>query len=355
MNMRRDVVPWLLIPTFARRAILAALLLSIGGVVLAQPRPVPATGEDRRLLSYVQPSQLVDIGGRRINLYCTGIGGPAVILMAGLSSWSPVWYKTQPEIAKRARVCAFDRASYGFSDPATQPQILSDTVNDLHAALKAADVPTPYVLVGHSLGGLEARLFAQRWPQEVAGMVLLDTSPAAEFLIEASQPGYDEGDGKEGYTSRMLKCALLAARGPLDPSSPEYEHCSIGLPGDTPAALRKIWPSFFTADHAIAQVTLLSSLYMHRYDGADHLHLGDKPLVVLSADVGWGLSGPVGSFWRAYRKLWLAQHEALAHLSSRGVHRVIEHSGHEIQLDNPQAVVDAVDEVLRQLHTGAKS
>ena len=347
-------------PTLALRAILAALaaalLLSISDIVFAEPTSVPVIAEDMRLLPYVKPGQLVDIGGRRINLHCTGIGRPTVILMAGSLSWSFTWYKTQPEIAKSARVCAFDRASYGFSDPAPQPQILLDTVSDLHAALKAADVPGPYVLVGHSLGGLEARLFAQRWPQEVAGMVLVDTSPAAEALIEVTQPYYDAGDSMESYTSKQLKCVLLEAHGPLDLSSPEYQHCSIGpLPVDTPDALRKIWPSFFTADHAAAQLSLISSLFTHRYDSADHVHLGDKPLVVLSADVGWDLSGPTGSFWQTYRKRWFAQHEALAHLSSRGVHRVIEHSRHQIQLDKPQAVVDAVEEVLRELQAGAKS
>jgi pimeloyl-ACP methyl ester carboxylesterase len=210
------------------------------------------------------------------------------------------------------------------------------------------------VLVGHSLGGLEARLFAQRWPQEVAGMVLVDTSPAAEALIEVNQPYYDAGISFESYTSKLLKCVLLEAHGPLDPSSPEYAHCSIGpMPADTPDALRKMWPGFFTADHAAAQLALISSLFTHRYDSADHLNLGDKPLVVLSADVGWDMSGPAGSFWQTYRKLWIAQHEALAHLSSRGVHRVIEHSRHQIQLDKPQAVVDAVDEVLREAQKGS--
>jgi len=149
-------------PTLARRASLAfALLLSFGNTVLAQLKAVPVVAEDQRLLPYVKPGQLVDIGGRHINLRCSGSGSPTVILMAGSSSWSPLWYMTQPEIAKRARVCAFDRASYGFSDPAPQPQILPDTISDLRAALKAADVPGPYVLVGHSLGGLEARLFAE--------------------------------------------------------------------------------------------------------------------------------------------------------------------------------------------------
>jgi pimeloyl-ACP methyl ester carboxylesterase len=342
-------------PTPALRVILAAtLLLSFVDIVLAQRKP--AMPEDERILPYAKPGQLVDIGGRRINLHCVGTGGPTVVLMAGSASWSFTWYKTQPEIARRARVCAFDRAGYGFSDPAPQPQILPDTVNDLHAALKAAGVPGPYVLVGHSLGGLEARLFAERWPPEVAGVVLVDASPAAELLTEVNQPYYDAGDSMESYTSKMLRCVLLEAHGPLDVSSPEYERCSIGpTPADTPEALRKIWPSFFTADHSAAQLSLISSLFTHRYDSADHLHLGDKPLVVLSADVGFGLSGPIGSFWRSYRKRWFAQHEALAHLSSRGVHRVIEHSRHEIQLDKPQAVIDAVDEVLREVRAGAKA
>jgi pimeloyl-ACP methyl ester carboxylesterase len=304
------------------------------------------------MLPYAEPGQLVDIGGRRINLHCTGAGGPTVILMAGLSRWSLVWYKTQPEIAKRTRVCAFDRAGFGFSDPAPQPQILPDTVSDLHAALQAADVPGPYVLVGHSLGGLEARLFAQRWPREVAGMVLLDTSYAAQALNEVNLQD-NPGPGVEGEVPAALKCALLAAHGPLDPSNPEYESCVIPLPDDAPAALRNIWPRFFTADYAIAHVSLLSSLFTHRHDGADHLRLGDKPFVVLSraVDRDW----PQGAFGQDLRKQWYAHHEALAHLSSRGVHRVIEHSGHDIESDKPQAVIDAVDEVLRQLHIRAKS
>jgi pimeloyl-ACP methyl ester carboxylesterase len=154
-------------PTLALRAILAAaLLLSICEVILAEPTPAPATAEDQRMLPYVEPCQLVNIGGRRINLHCAGEGegegGPTVILMAGLFSWSVVWYKTQPVIAQKTRVCAFDRAGYGFSDPGSRPQILSDVVDDLHAALNAGSIPGPYVLVGHSLGGIEARLYAQR-------------------------------------------------------------------------------------------------------------------------------------------------------------------------------------------------
>ncbi len=347
-------------PTLALRATLAvlavALLLSISGVVLAQSEPPPGMAEDQRLLPYVEPGQLVDIGGRRINLHCAGSGAPTVVLMAGLTSWSPVWYKTQPVVAQRTRVCAFDRAGYGFSDPAPRPQILSDTVNDLHAVLKAAPIPGPYVLVGHSLGGVEARLYAQRWPQDVAGMILVDTSPAGELLIEANQPGLADDEEIDEWVSEELYCALLAAHGPLEPSSPEYKDCSKALPSDTPAAFRKAWPQFFTAAYAAAKVSLISSLYTHRYDSVDHRPLGAMPLVVLSAEYSFSIDTPAGiRFWQAYKKAWYARHEALAHLSSRGVYRLIEGSGHAIQLDKPQAVIDAVDEVLRQLHAGAKS
>jgi pimeloyl-ACP methyl ester carboxylesterase len=319
-------------------------MLSVGGAVLAQPQSGTAKAEDQRLLPYVKAGQLIDIGGRRINLHCSGSGAPTVVLMAGISSWSPVWYKTQPVIAQKTRVCAFDRASYGFSDPAPRPQILSDTVNDLHAALIAAPMSGPYVLVGHSLGGVEARLFTQRWPKDVAGMILVDTSPAQEGLIEENQPGLADDQGIESFVSSELYCAMLSAHGPLPPSSPNYDECSKVLPSDTPAAFRRIWPQFFTADYAAGKVSLMSSLYTHRYDSVDQRSLGAMPLVVLSAERAFDTDTPAGvQFWEAYKKDWSARHQALAHLSSRGVHRIVYGSGHAIQVEKPQAVIDAVD------------
>jgi pimeloyl-ACP methyl ester carboxylesterase len=362
MNMCRDVVSRFLVPTFALRASLAALAaalpLSFGDIALAQPIPTPSpsTAEDTRLLPYAKPGQLVNIGGRRINMYCAGAGTPTVILMAGIFSWSVVWYKTQPVIAQQTRVCAFDRAAYGFSDPAPRPQIISEVVQDLHKALHTGSIRGPYVLVGHSSGGLEARVYAQRWPEDVAGMVLVDTSPAGEGLIDESQPGFDEAAGPERYAPYMLHCAFLAMHGPFEPSSSEFKYCSATLPSDTPAAFRKIWPQFFTAYYFADKVSLMSSMYTHRYDSADHHRLGAMPLVVLSVEHPWDIRTPAGArLSRSYGKIWNAMHADLARLSTRGVHRIIKNSGHEIQLDQPQAVIDAVDEVLRQLHTGAKS
>jgi pimeloyl-ACP methyl ester carboxylesterase len=337
-------------------ALAAATLLSIDDIVLAQLKSAPTTAEDKRLLPYVEPGQRVDIGGRRINLHCTGAGSPTVILMAGFASWSPIWYKVQPVIAQATRVCTFDRAGYGFSDPAPRFQILSDVVDDLHAALKAGAIPRPYVLVGHSLGGVEVRGYAQRWPQEVVGMVLVDTSPAGEGLIDEEQPGFDEVFGRESDAADMLHCAFLAAKGPLDPSTPEHKDCMPELPSDTPAAFRKIFPQFFTAYYFADRVSLTSSVYTHRYDSVDHGRLGAMPLVVLTPETTWNTSTPAeAQVSQSLEKVRIAMHEALAHLSSRGVHRIIKGSGHHIQLDKPQAVIDAVDEVLDQLHTGAKS
>jgi len=347
-------------PPLAPRALPAVLittcLLAGSAAVFAQPDPVPSAGEDQRLMPYVEPGQRVDIGGRRINLHCTGAGRPTVILMAGLFSWSAVWYKTQPVIAGETRVCAFDRAGYGFSDPGPRPQILSEVVDDLHAALRAGSIPGPYVLVGHSLGGLEARLYRQRWPDEVAGMVLVDTSPAGEGLIDEAQPGFDEVLGRESYAADMLQCAFLVLKEPLDASRPASEKaCSTTLPSDAPAGFRQAWPQFFTAYYFADKVALMSSVYTHRYDSVDHQRLGNLPLVVLSTEYSWGDPGTPAGIWfhRSYAKIWIGLHESLARLSSRGVHRVIAGSGHHIQLDQPQAVDDAVHEVLVQVRAGA--
>jgi pimeloyl-ACP methyl ester carboxylesterase len=128
------------------------------------------------------------------------------------------------------------------------------------------------------------------------------------------------------------------------------------LPSDTPAAFRAIWPRFFTAYYFADKVSLMSSLYTHHYDGVDHRSLGAMPLVVLSTEHSWGASGTPADVWfhRSYSKVWIGMHDALSHLSSRGVHRIINGSGHTIQLEKPQAVIDAVDEVLRQLPARVK-
>jgi pimeloyl-ACP methyl ester carboxylesterase len=180
---------------------------------------------------------------------------------------------------------------------------------------------------------------------------------AGEGLIDENQPGFDEVNGPESYAADMLHCAFLVVNGPLESSRPEYDDCTsaTALPSDTPAALRKAWPQFFTAYYLADKVSLMSSVYTHRYDSVDHRHLGTMPLVVLSIENAWKNDTPADArFNRSYSKVWTTRQQGLAHLSSRGVHRIIKDSSHHIQLDKPQAVIDAVDEVLRQVQEGAK-
>src|SRR5438309_5962518 len=122
---------------------------------------------------YPAPGKLVDIGGYRLHINCTGTGSPTVILDAGLGGTSLDWSKVQPAVAGFTRVCSYDRAGYGWSDTGPGPRTSQQIVKELHLLLVHAQISGPYLLVGHSLGGLNMRLYAYRYPGEVAGMDLL--------------------------------------------------------------------------------------------------------------------------------------------------------------------------------------
>src|SRR5438552_6952452 len=128
------------------------------------------------------PGHLVDVGGRRLYLECTGSGSPTVVLVSGLAEASVYWRGwIAPAVAENTTVCAYDRAGQGWSDPPASPQDGAAVATDLHTLLANAQIPGPYVLVGHSTGGAYARVFAARYPDQVAGMVFLDSQPNEAF------------------------------------------------------------------------------------------------------------------------------------------------------------------------------
>src|SRR5260370_13173632 len=133
-------------------------------------------GNRRDLRNYPPPGQLVDIGGHRLHLWCVGIGYPVVVMDAGLGGSSLDWSRVQPQVAKSTRVCSYDRAGMGWSDAGTRPRTGMRIAGELHALLRAANVPGPYGLLGHSSGGLHVRLFSSTYPEDVAGMVLVDAA-----------------------------------------------------------------------------------------------------------------------------------------------------------------------------------
>ena len=154
------------------RDFLFALLLS---AAVADAARAAAPAIDPALDDYLTPQTLAMLpDGRRLHLFCMGQGQPTAIVAPGWHIPALGWNRIQPLMAKRTRVCLYDRAGYSFSDPGPMPRDTASEVKDLHDALKAAGLEGPFILVGHSLGGFDARLFAYTYPKETAGLLLLD-------------------------------------------------------------------------------------------------------------------------------------------------------------------------------------
>ena len=168
---------WLLYPVIAMLA-----LASIGG-------GYETVREAADAKAYPMPGQLIDVGGHRLHLNCTGSGSPTVVLEPGGGAMSSTLGWIAPAVARDTRVCVYDRAGRGWSEPADTPQDGAQIATDLHTLLQRGHVPGPYVLAGHSFGGLYVLTFAARYPDEVAGMVLVDsTAPASAATPAARRP-----------------------------------------------------------------------------------------------------------------------------------------------------------------------
>lgn len=261
-------------------------------------------------------------GGRDLYLECAGNGRPVVVFEAGLRNRGDIW-SVQPDdgprrttvfpgVATFTRVCAYDRPGttlgadqFSRSDPVRQPRTAKDAVADLHALLRAAKIPGPYVLVGHSTGGLIVRLYASTYPDEVAGMVLVDAIPETmqTSLSAADWPVYN-------------RRALLDAPAPL-------------------AAYRDL--------ETIDFVTSFEQ--MRRAAAAQPLR--DVPLVVLSHDRPFDLPADLpADFKQAVERAWVEGQDRLAALLPDARHVAKTHSGHYIQLEQPQLVIDAIRQVV---------
>jgi pimeloyl-ACP methyl ester carboxylesterase len=296
--------------------------------------------------TYTHAQHLVDVGdGRKMNLYCSGSGTPTVILDSGLSDSDIVWGFVQPMLAKQTQVCSYDRAGIGYSDRAKRASTTGNIVDDLRNLLRAAAVAPPYIMVGHSLGGLNVRLYAYRHRHEVAGLVLVD--PAYEGEFEESRT-LDTKAAERLDLFRM--CVAAAPKGFVAGTEP-FKECVDGPDVEpnahfSPAINVAIAAVQMRPDFQIAQLSELESLYAV---GADQVRAarrpyGDMPIEVLTSGEKPGADPSVRDAESAQAK-WV-EHQTLANLSSRGVHRSVPNSGHYIQLDRPETVVAAVQEVI---------
>jgi pimeloyl-ACP methyl ester carboxylesterase len=301
---------------------------------------------------YLANSQLVRLpDGRQMNLYCEGQGAPVVLLDAGLGDGSWSWAPVQDQMAAKTRVCAFDHAGFGRSSPGPTPRDSKAIASDLAATLKAAKVPGPYVLVGHSAGSYSMRLFALTHLKDVAGMVLID--PAADNQIprmsEISPAVLAEATAR--YNA-MKPCAQIPRAPALLPT------CEGVLPPTFPAdigafvmAARR--PEFFAAviSETEATATLDSDELVAARKAAGTTPLGLKPLVILTAGAQ-PRPGMTPEQAVSMQKLWSSMHDEMATLSSRGVNRLVPDAPHYIHLLKPQVVIDAVAEVVDAVRRG---
>lgn len=312
---------WLLYPVIA---ILA--LASVGGAY--------ETVSEATDVNYSMPGQLIDVGGHRLHLNCTGSGSPTVVLEPGAGEMSSNMGWIAPAIARDTRVCVYDRAGRGWSEPADTPQDGAQIAADLHTLLQRGHVPGPYVLAGHSFGGLYVQIFAARYPDEVAGMVLVDSSDRAS----AAKPvGASPGDGDSSNlmdrfsalfsTSARLGLGRLYSKfdfGSLPPQSRDEVRANL----ETVSNLRTTIDEYIQGNASAEQAAFLRDF-------------ADKPLFVLTAGIGSDATH-------------LAAQNRLATLSTNSVHRVIDDAAHASMIANKedaavttQAILAVVSSVRR--------
>jgi pimeloyl-ACP methyl ester carboxylesterase len=185
-------------------ASLAAIIAAAGVASAAYQRAAEAA--DRR--RFPPPGRLADIGGRRIHVLARGDGSPAGVIVPALASNVLEWVRVQRATATGTTVCVYDRAGIGWSGPPRGPLTFDAMADDLHAALKAAGIGAPYIIAGHSLGGIAARRFQARYPDDVAGMLLVDSS----HEDQSRRLGWREGTGDHLWDAAKRQARILGAR-----------------------------------------------------------------------------------------------------------------------------------------------
>jgi pimeloyl-ACP methyl ester carboxylesterase len=241
----------------------------------------------------------------------------------------------------------YDNAGFGFSDPGPLPRTASAILSDLRAALTAADIPPPYILAGWSFGGLIMQLFAFKYPQEVVGMVMVDSSSEHQIGRWAKHLAW-----QGAHQRKLLRIERLARAGALIAGTPEYDEFVVRdgaprLPAPVKAARRvqRTSPGFYRAARSEAGNASAATLGEMK---AAQRSLGDMPLIVLTARKFFPMPDQSAEPAEAWRQAWRTGHAEIAALSTRGEQRTID-AGHAIQWERPEAVVAAIEEVLAQV------
>jgi len=275
--------------------------------------------------------RLFNVGGYKMHIDCTGEGSPAVIFESGLGDSYMSWRKVQPKIAKFTRVCSYDRAGLGYSESSSQPRTSKVIAGELHALLRAAGIAPPYVLVGHSMGGYDVRLYASLYRNEVAGIVLVDAShPDQENRFP---PELKNMEGTQLREAEFLEFTMpfgVPRVLNLCDDDPEVRAAECNF-----QSMREVIAEFKSVKESAVQTAATGSL-------------GDLPLAVLSHDPDKPSADLPADLAKPVNEAWEKMQEELAHLSTRGTQTIAKNSSHYIQIDRPDVVIDAVRSVVEQ-------
>jgi len=301
----------------------------------------------RLAAKYPAPGKLVDVGGYRLHINCQGQGSPTVVMESGNGNFSLNWGQVPQEVAKFTRVCTYDRAGLGWSDRSPQSRTAHNLVEGLHTLLARSGVEPPYVLVGHSLGGMLIRLYAHEHPDQVVGMVLVDSSHEEQLLRnpEAIIRLARRADRLMNGILRLMQ--LVIATGVLALAPKLFPRQMLIMAAEEDRDTFRGVVSADTKNLAVMQEEIaVATDHFAAVRAAQITTLGDLPLIVLSHGKAQHMPGLSVEVNREFEQTWHQMQNELAQQSARGKRIVAEKSGHYIQLDQPELVIESIREVV---------